>query len=290
MEGQKKQARWDYPSWCGLCGGCAGVLTDLCVYPLDTLKTSIQAAGWKMKAVDRKSSGRLYAGLEVALAGTFIWNSLFFFFYELINTNLLKFNEKYQLSTTWVHVGAASAAEMIAITARNPFEVVKQNRQFSEFSNTWRGIRQIMKERGIKGFYAGYSALFFREIPFTIIEIPLYEWCIGKYLQYSDGNKQSIGRGASALSGAISGIAAGFITTPVDVIKSRMMTNTLKLHNRSFLDWGKTIYAEGGLLSLFKGGLIRAVFLGLGGIIFFMVYTEGLKVTNIESRYVQMRK
>ncbi len=66
---------------------------------------------------------------------------------------------------------------------RNPFEVIKQNRQFGEFKTVKKAVITVWSKRGPRGFYAGYSALLCREIPCTIIEMGLYEALI-RYISY----------------------------------------------------------------------------------------------------------
>ena len=40
-------------------------------------------------------------------------------------------------------------------------------------------IRQVMQEEGIRGFYRGYLPTIMREIPFSLIQFPLWEYFKG---------------------------------------------------------------------------------------------------------------
>ena len=73
---------------------------------------------------------------------------------------------------------SAAIAETISVAFRTPFEVLKQNRQYMEFKKTSKAMSTIWKQRGIRGFYAGFGATLWREIPFSILELGLYELLI----------------------------------------------------------------------------------------------------------------
>jgi hypothetical protein len=70
---------------------------------------------------------------------------------------------------------SSAIAETIAMAIKNPFEVVKQNLQFCEFNSNLVAIKQIWKKRRWRGIFSGYSALLWREIPCSVIEMSLFE-------------------------------------------------------------------------------------------------------------------
>ena len=37
-------------------------------------------------------------------------------------------------------------------------------------------VNAILKNGGVRGFYAGYLTTVVREIPFSLIQFPIYEW------------------------------------------------------------------------------------------------------------------
>ena len=78
-----------------------------------------------------------------------------------------------------IHMTAAGIGEIVACLVRVPTEVVKQRYQAKIISSDSlsQAIWQIYKSQGIlKGFYTGYLSTIFREIPFSFIQFPLYEW------------------------------------------------------------------------------------------------------------------
>lgn len=58
---------------------------------------------------------------------------------------------------------------------RNPFEVVKQNMQIGKYERMGEAFARIASSRGLRGFYVGYGSLVMREVPFSCIQMPLYE-------------------------------------------------------------------------------------------------------------------
>ncbi len=83
---------------------------------------------------------------------------------------------------------------------------------------------------------------------------------------------------------------AGILTTPFDVVKSRMMTNTLKHPNRSMWAWLKLICKEEGVLALFKGVLPRTLLAGLGGLVYFYIFYEGIIRLGADSTFRKIRQ
>ena len=93
-----------------------------------------------------------------------------------------------------------------------------------------------------------------------------------------------------SLFGAIASGIGGVITTPFDVAKSRMMTNTLKQPKRSMWSWLRFIWKEEGVSALFKGVLPRAFLAGLGGFIYFYVFYQGIIYLNADSTFRRIRQ
>ena len=80
------------------------------------------------------------------------------------------------MAGNWDLHGVGGDGEFACATIRSPFEVVKQNMQMQYYRRVRDAIKNIFKIRGWSGFYAGYSPLLLREIPFSAIQLPLYEW------------------------------------------------------------------------------------------------------------------
>ncbi|KAK7078512.1 hypothetical protein SK128_001116, partial [Halocaridina rubra] len=151
-------------------GGFAGTAVDVALFPLDTLKTRLQSEkGFK-------SSGGfkgIYSGLGPAALASAPTAAVFFCTYEGVKQVLgARVTEAYQ---PVVHMIAASAGEVTACIIRVPMEVVKQRRQAQLYQSSIQVVRDTLKYEGIRGLYRGYFSTVTREIPFSLIQFPLWE-------------------------------------------------------------------------------------------------------------------
>lgn len=163
------------------------------------------------------------------------------------------------------HMLAAIVGEASQVLVRNPFELVKQNMQLGKYKKVKEAITDIYRTNGLTGLYRGYFVTVLREIPFGLIQYPLYEYCKLKFrksgeLSFSDVFK----------SGAIAGGISAFLTTPIDVVKTRIMTSGDKTFDfRRFIPTLKNVYDNEGFGKLFSGVYIRVFYISVGGMIFF---------------------
>lgn len=85
-----------------------------------------------------------------------------------------------------------------------------------------------------------------------------------------------------ALSGSTAGAFAGFIVTPFDVIKTRLMTHDIRQSQMSTWEAAKVVYSESGLPGLYRGATIRMGYLCVGGFAFFGVYEQIRKAASFK--------
>lgn len=144
----------------------------------------------------------------------------------------------------------------------------------------------IYKLRGLAGFYAGWTSLIMREIPFSAIQLTTYE--IMKSFQRNYNHQRGYDDNLSFFQDSINGAVAGFNgalwTTPVDVIKTKMMVD----RSQKPLTIGeclKSILQEEGVYGLFKAWKIRSFSIGAISIIFFSGY-EYARKTIISNYYM----
>uniref|UniRef100_A0A8V0ZGS1 Mitochondrial S-adenosylmethionine carrier protein n=1 Tax=Gallus gallus TaxID=9031 RepID=A0A8V0ZGS1_CHICK len=71
---------------------------------------------------------------------------------------------------------AASLGEVVACLIRVPSEVVKQRAQVSPSAGTFRILSHTLYHEGIQGLYRGYKSTVLREIPFSLVQFPLWEF------------------------------------------------------------------------------------------------------------------
>ncbi|XP_031832246.1 S-adenosylmethionine mitochondrial carrier protein homolog [Nomia melanderi] len=251
-----------------IAGGLAGTVVDITLFPLDTIKTRLQSElGFK------KAGGcsNLYKGLFPVIIGSAPSASLFFVTYEGIkNTLLCKVPEKHH---TTVYMIAASLSEMAACIIRVPVEVVKQRKQALGLKKNIVSLRLL---------YRGYWSTVLRDMPFSLIQFPLWEYF---KKVYSLNIKRDILPIESAVCGAIAGGISAAVTTPLDVIKTRIMLaeESTKSSQLKMLRVLRNIYTKEHLQGLFAGLGPRVAWITLGGFVFFGTYEE---VKAVVTKYV----
>lgn len=140
-----------------------------------------------------------------------------------------------------------------------------QTRQFASAPDA---VRLIVSKEGFKGLYAGYGSFLLRDLPFDAIQFCIYEQL---RIGYKLAAKRELNDPENAVIGAFAGALTGAITTPLDVIKTRLMTQGSANQYKGIVDCVKTIVAEEGPPALLKGIGPRVLWIGIGGSIFFGV-------------------
>ncbi|OHF02468.1 hypothetical protein CORC01_02163 [Colletotrichum orchidophilum] len=290
-------------------GGIAGTTVDLTLFPLDTLKTRLQSSAGFFPSGGFTG---IYRGIGSAVVGSAPGAAFFFCTYEgsksFINAHLAALSASSSSSSSstitraaWVdpvsHMLAASLGEIAACAIRVPTEVVKQRAQAGQHGgSSLLAFRSILAQYSAAGgglaavwreLYRGWSITVLREVPFTIIQFPLWErlkrwgrerkqnknWKLnvdpatGKNTQKQ--TEYEVSAVESALYGSVAGAAAAGITTPLDVLKTRVMLSQQKEKIGDIL---RTIYKEHGIRPFFAGIGPRVMWISIGGSIFLGSY------------------
>lgn len=190
----------------------------------------------------------IYNGLGAAAAGSAPSAALFFATYETCKDLLSSLSPQHlhrhgsdpsSFSTqSLTHMMAASVGEVAACLVRVPTEVVKAKMQTSSTKlPLWQAIGTVWQEGTAAaaatssqgrfhalaplthGLYRGFGMTLFREIPFAMIQFPLYEQFKLSWQDVQHGTPVSPFQAAAC--GSLSGAIAGAITTPLDVLKTR---------------------------------------------------------------------
>ncbi|KAI9667630.1 MAG: S-adenosylmethionine transporter [Bathelium mastoideum] len=277
-----------------IAGGIAGTTVDLSLYPIDTLKTRLQSAQGFQPAGGFRG---IYAGVGSALVGSAPSAALFFITYEATKRTLLwppspstsaasslsadingsATGTSSRWSEPLAHMAAASLGEVAACAVRVPTEVVKQRAQASHFARSRDAWRAITAQRHVHGtphvvreLYRGLGATVLREVPFTVIQFPLWEalktWWAGRPERGGVGQVSGL---ESAVFGSVSGAVAAGVTTPLDVLKTRLMLSRERQGMVAML--GK-ILRENGPRAFWAGIGPRVLWISAGGAIFLGSY------------------
>lgn len=298
-------------------GACAGLSINLVLYPFDTLKTRIQAPWYhKVYGTIAGRNPALYHGLYQGVGTVLIFSvpsaGVFFSTYEASKHALYST----QLPAPVVQSISSAIAQVITSTVVIPGEVIKQNAQVRRETGMHRSkarfsslmIAQDILKTQPSGLWKGYWALMLRDLPFTALQFPMLEHMKGVLMERSRLRKLARGDNTAtgltehvkiaALSGSLAGSIAAWITTPADVVKTRLILKTdvdnrgqhntattrpLASHDRAQMVKMPTIrmfgeiWANEGVTALFRGGLIRVMWTAVGNGLFIGCY-EGARV------------
>ncbi|XP_044483895.1 S-adenosylmethionine carrier 1, chloroplastic/mitochondrial-like isoform X2 [Mangifera indica] len=245
-----------------IAGGTAGVVVETALYPIDTIKTRLQA----IQGGGKINLKGLYSGLAGNLAGVLPASALFVGVYEPTKQKLLRMFPE-NLSAV-AHLTAGAIGGVAASLIRVPTEVVKQRMQTGQFVSAPDAVRLIVSKEGFRGLYAGYSSFLLRDLPFDAIQFCIYEQL---RLGYKAAARRELNDPENAVIGAFAGALTGAITTPLDVIKTRLMVQGSANQYKGIFDCVQTIVREEGPPALLKGIGPRVLWIGIGGSIFFGV-------------------
>lgn len=126
-------------------------------------------------------------------------------------------------------VGAALAFVASSITLV-PGELLKQSLQMEQYDSLLAAVQGFYQQSGLAGFYTGYKAVLYRDVPYTMLELTLYEFFkrfAGKVHAGQEDVKDTAASEPSCtdaiLAAVVTGAFAAAITNPSDLIKTKMM-------------------------------------------------------------------
>lgn len=128
-------------------------------------------------------------------------------------------------------------ADFVASIVYVPSEVLKTRLQLQgrynnpffnsgyNYKSTWDAAKTIVRTEGFTALYSGYKATIVRDLPFSALQFAFYEQ-ERKLAQHWQGSSD-IGIGLEVLTAVSAGGAAGVITCPLDVVKTRTQTQII---------------------------------------------------------------
>ncbi|KAK1382430.1 mitochondrial substrate carrier family protein C [Heracleum sosnowskyi] len=238
-----------------LAGGLSSALSTSILYPMDTIKTQVQASTLNFPEVIAKlpqiGVQGLYRGSIPAVLGQFSSHGLRTGIFEASKLVLIKFAPT--LPDIQVQSAASFCSTVLGTAVRIPCEVLKQRLQAGIFDNVGEAIVGTWQQDGLKGFFRGTGATLCREVPFYVAGM-------GLYAESKKAFQQLLGRELepweTILVGALSGGLAAVATTPFDVMKTRTMTAPQgRPVSMSLVAY--SILRHEGPIGLFKGAVPR---------------------------------
>ncbi|KAF8323685.1 mitochondrial carrier [Clavulina sp. PMI_390] len=258
-------------------GGIAGSFGATMVYPIDLVKTRMQNQrsgvvgqvlyknSWDcaQKVFRNEGLRGFYRGLGPQLVGVAPEKAIKLTVNDLVR-GYASDPETGRISLGW-ELLAGGTAGGCQVVFTNPLEIVKirlqmQGEAAKAEGAAPRGAIHIIRQLGLLGLYKGATACLLRDIPFSAIYFPSY-WHFKKDLFGEGYNGKKLSFLETLGAAAMAGMPAAYLSTPADVIKTRLQTEARKGETRytGVLHAGRTILKEEGFRAMFKGGVARVL-------------------------------
>ncbi|KAJ1610789.1 putative mitochondrial carrier protein [Cryptosporidium canis] len=279
----------DIPFWKhSVAGSIAGVMEHSCFFPLDTIKTCLQSGrieglkgGRGMIAFVRSNGiGSLFRGFPAVVFGNVPAHASMFTTYEFSKRLMSRITNRIEswsqdkpakLHSTNMSIlnsvispavcgGLSTISHDVIAT---PLDVVKQRLQVGSYKGMSDCIITMLKKEGICSFYRSLPITLFMNIPQTGLFVLLNENIKSFVGEKKDSLRQNT---FNFVIAGISGGIAGFITNPLDVIKTKLQTQACHVSHR---EAGRVIYPsvkkaffdtlrKQGIRGMYSGAMARA--------------------------------
>lgn len=286
-----------------ICGGVASCTAEFFTFPIDLVKTRLQIQGQQVELIGTTSKAMkyngmlncftviireeglrsLYYGIKPALLRQASYGTLKLGFYQYMKKLFLQRPEDQKLVYN-IFFACVSGASANAIC--NPTDVLKVRMQScqSDFKNKpmLHSFIDIYRKEGLKGLYRGVYPNAQRAAVIAAAELSTYDsfkQLLIRRLSFDDNSTTHF------VSSAVAGLCAASASTPIDVVKTRVMnqrklkdnTNKNKIYKGSLDCLAKTVKHE-GVMALYKGFLPSYIRLGPWNVLFFMTYENCKKI------------
>lgn len=253
--------------------GVARCVSIFSMFPVDTIKTRLQ-----MGQSNAFSFDGLYKGVGGSLFGQVPYGVLTFGSYEMYKKTFL---ERFpNVKPAFIYALAAICGDITGSGWLCPSEVVKQQTQAGMYASTGDAVRGIFEKKGFAGFYQGYMGGLARDVPFRVAQLVSFEITKNFYLRSkrkasssSQGDKVNLSAAESAICGAVAGSISAAITSPLDRIKTLLMTDSVA-YGGTVGSCISKIWRDEGVAGLFQGMAPRVVYIAPSVAIFFIAYEQ----------------
>ncbi|PPD88636.1 hypothetical protein GOBAR_DD14421 [Gossypium barbadense] len=209
-------------------GGIAGAFTYVCLLPLDTIKTKMQTKGASeiyantfdavVKTFQTNGILGFYRGVSAVIVGSTASSAVYFGTCEFGKS----FLSKLECPALLISPTAGAMGNIVSSAIMVPKELITQRMQAGAKGSSWQVLLRILEKDGILGLYAGYSATLLRNLPAGVLSYSSFEYLKAAVLRKTkQTNLEPI---QSVYCGALAGAISASLTTPLDVVKTRLMT------------------------------------------------------------------
>lgn len=219
-----------------IAGSCAGLAEHVSIFPMDTLKTQLQCEKcgsvspfktWNCaeRMVRNEGMFRLWRGVSAMFAGCVPAHAAYFSVFEYTKLKLITQSKDHLDSRS-----AALRASMCGASAAfahdvfmTPFDTVKQRMQLGYYKSLSHCVRTVVKCEGIGALYVSMPTTMAMNIPYGMIMVTVNEGI----REYMNKGEERVSLFSSMVAGSLAGMFAAALTNPLDVIKTRLQTQSL---------------------------------------------------------------
>lgn len=171
----------------------------------------------KIAKVEGVSS--LWSGLSPTLVLAVPTTMIYFTTYEQLKAKFVKSSSNPAKYATIISLTSGGLARMVAVAVVSPVELIRTKMQAQKMPliEVRKAVKITLKAEGVIGLWKGVGATLLRDVPFSSVYFPLYEYLRPRDTHLDYWNHFSHIFLASLVSGSI----AGTVTMPADVIKTR---------------------------------------------------------------------
>lgn len=209
-----------------LFGGVAGVIGQTCIFPLYTIKTRLHLYPGRYnsmlhcarKIIQHDGLRGLYKGLPPALAGVFPEKAIKLSVNDYLTASLARSDGTISIPNSML---AGAGAGLCQVIATNPMEMLMINMQSAAARGKSTNMFSLIRDLGLPGLYKGSAATLLRDIPFSIIFFSM-NTTMRQALTDEHGH---LPMSKVFFAGITSGSAGAALSTPADVIKTRLQAS-----------------------------------------------------------------
>ena len=289
-----------------LASAVGSLFAETATLPTDVIKTRLQLQRLTVKSTDVVYTGMfnaaqnivksegipgLFKGLEPALLRQVSYSSLAFVVFEPIRDSIAMCSlymkrdifgmSKYGTINydeynpgLFDRILGGGLAGSFGISIMNPTEVIKTQMQSSRNESKYMStvIRHVYNNDGIIGFWAGIKPNVTRCFFVNAAEIGSYDWCKHKLYELNICIEGSLI--SHVLSSFFAGILSASVSTPFDVVKTRLMNesgNNIKQYS-GMINGLINIPQNEGITALYKGFIPIVTRKVIFCVVFFVTY------------------
>jgi len=220
-----------------IAGACAGTLEHCGMFPIDTIKTHMQARSGKngifqtATFIIRQHGWRgLFRGISAVAAGAVPAHAASFSVYEFFKryTGASSTSGHHLLSTGFSGIMATIAHDAMLA----PVDTLKQKMQLSirPFKGVFDCFMYTMRyDGGVRALYAGFSTALTMNAPYAAVYFASYESLKRLIHRWRGGTVEQThhaGVATTLMAGGGAGCCAAALSTPLDVVKTRLQTQS----------------------------------------------------------------